>query len=90
MIQVSGDSMEPTLAHGDDIMVDSSDAAERLRDGIYVVRLDDGLIVKRVEVGPKKAVHLRSDNKLHPDIENVDLSRMAVIGRVMWAGRKIR
>ncbi len=90
MIQVSGDSMEPTLTHGDDIMVDSSDAAERLRDGIYVVRLDDGLIVKRVEVGPKKVVHLRSDNKAHPDVENVDLSRMAVIGRVMWAGRKIR
>ena len=31
-IQVRGDSMTPTLADGDDILVDQSDGAERLRD----------------------------------------------------------
>ncbi|MDE2043256.1 MAG: peptidase S24, partial [Alphaproteobacteria bacterium] len=38
VISVQGDSMEPTLAAGDDILVDRSDGAARLRDGIYVLR----------------------------------------------------
>ena len=35
------------LNAGDDILVDLGDAAERLRDGIYVLRVDDALVVKR-------------------------------------------
>jgi phage repressor protein C with HTH and peptisase S24 domain len=34
VIRVAGDSMVPTLADGDEILVDGSEAAERLRDGI--------------------------------------------------------
>ena len=48
MIRVAGDSMAPTLGDGDDILVDRGDGAERLRDGIYVLRLDGALVVKRL------------------------------------------
>src|SRR3546814_3270167 len=48
MIRADGDSMSPTLSHGDEIMVDRMDGAARLRDGIYVLRMDDTLMVKRV------------------------------------------
>jgi hypothetical protein len=37
IVRVEGDSMAPTLNAGDDILVDLGDAAERLRDGIYVL-----------------------------------------------------
>jgi Peptidase S24-like len=90
MIKVVGDSMEPTLTDGDDIMVDASDAAERLREGIYVIRLDDALMVKRLVPAGKQVVHVRSDNKAHANIDNVDPSRMAVVGRVTWVGRRVR
>lgn len=53
IIRVDGESMAPTLADGDDIMVDRADAAARLRDGIYVLRLDDALMVKRVAIVPR-------------------------------------
>src|SRR3546814_7960170 len=46
IIRVDGESMSPTLSHGDEIMVDHSDSVGRLRDGIYVLRLDDVLLVK--------------------------------------------
>jgi hypothetical protein len=46
LIQVDGDSMSPTLNHGDDIMVDNRAATGPLRDGIHVIRLDDALMVK--------------------------------------------
>ena len=48
IIHVHGESMEPTLRDGDEVLVDASDQGSRLRDGIYVLRVDDAL-VKRLE-----------------------------------------
>ncbi|MBK5265313.1 MAG: S24 family peptidase [Alphaproteobacteria bacterium] len=90
MIRVDGDSMAPTLSHGDDILVDRMDGAARLRDGIYVLRLDDVLMVKRVALGlSKDRFSVRSDNPNYPDWEDVDPALVDVIGRVIWAGRKV-
>jgi Peptidase S24-like len=88
IIQVAGDSMAPTLGDGDDILVDTGDAADRLREGIYVIRLDDVLLVKRLAPSGKKAVKVKSDNPAYPDID-ADLKNLAIIGRVVWVGRKI-
>ena len=46
------------LADGDDILVDRGDGAERLRDGIYVLRIDDALVVKRLALNPAARTHL--------------------------------
>lgn len=90
MIRVDGDSMAPTLSHGDDILVDRMDGTARLRDGIYVLRLDDVLMVKRVALGLAKGrFSVRSDNPHYPDWEDVDPVLVDVIGRVIWAGRKV-
>ena len=90
LIRVEGDSMLPTLAEGDDILVDRDDAADRLREGVYVLRLDDGLLVKRVGVGPGGAVSVVSDNPLGPRWESVDRAALRIVGRVIWAGGRVR
>lgn len=90
MIRVSGDSMTPMLADGDDILVDRGDGAERLRDGIYVLRMDDALIVKRLALNPAaRTVTIKSDNDAYPDFPDCPLKSIAIIGRVLWAGRKL-
>ncbi len=90
LIRVSGESMAPTLNDGDDIMVDRSDAAEHLRDGIYVLRLDDALMVKRLALTLRRGrVSIRSDNPLYPAFEDVELKHVALVGRVIWAGRRV-
>lgn len=90
-IRVQGDSMSPTLSDGDDILVDRSDAAERLREGIYVLRRDDSLMVKRLAINPAtRSVTIKSDNPAYPDWPDCDLATLAIIGRVVWAGRKVR
>lgn len=90
MIAVEGDSMAPTLSNGDEILVDRSDAVERLRDGIYVLRIDDALIVKRLAVNPSgRRFTIRSDNPNYPDWVDCNPENVAVIGRVVWAGRKV-
>jgi len=89
-IRVTGDSMMPTLGDGDDILVDASDAAERLRDGIYVLRFDDALNVKRIAIHPTSSRYtIHSDNAAYPDWPDCDPERIAIIGRVIWTGRRV-
>lgn len=90
IIRVRGDSMYPTLADGDDIMVDRSVPGAKLRDGIYVLRRDDTLMVKRVAVHPgSRRLTISSDNSSYPVWSDCDPADVQIIGRVVWAGRKI-
>ena len=90
-IKVAGDSMAPTLNDGDDIMVDLSDGAERLRDGIYVLRFDDALNVKRIARNPvDRRLTVKSDNPAWPSFADVDPARIDIIGRVIWSARRVR
>ncbi|GAA4742574.1 hypothetical protein GCM10023264_04640 [Sphingomonas daechungensis] len=90
IIRVEGDSMAPTLNAGDDILVDLGDCNERLRDGIYVLRADDALVVKRLALHPAgRRVTVQSDNPAYPDWPDCDIEAINCIGRVIWAGRKI-
>ena len=90
VIRVEGDSMAPTLNAGDDILVDLDDGPERLRDGIYVLRVDEALLVKRLAIHPfGRRVTVQSDNPAYPDWPDRALTDIHCIGRVIWAGRKI-
>jgi hypothetical protein len=90
MIRVEGDSMAPTLNDGDDILIDRRDAGEPLRDGIYVLRIDESLLVKRLAVHPMgRHVTVQSDNPAYPDWPDCGIDDVHCIGRVIWAGRKV-
>jgi len=85
-IAVTGDSMEPTLRDGDEILVDRS--SEPLRDGIHVVRLEDALLVKRLETGRPGRIALLSDNPAYRPIECA-AQDVQVIGRVVWKSGRL-
>ena len=90
IVRVEGDSMAPTLNAGDDILVDLGDGADRLRDGIYVLRIDDALVVKRIALNPVgRRITVQSDNPAYPDWPDCTLKNINPIGRVIWSGRRI-
>lgn len=90
IIRVDGESMAPTLNDGDEIMVDHEDEASRLRDGVYVLRLDGVLMVKRVALGPRRgAFSVLSDNVHYPDWIDIDPALVTIVGRVVWTGRRL-
>jgi phage repressor protein C with HTH and peptisase S24 domain len=90
IVRVEGDSMAPTLTEGDDILVDLGDAAGRLRDGIYVLRVDDAVVVKRIALHPMgRTVTVQSDNPAYSDWPNFSIDDINCIGRVIWAGRRV-
>lgn len=91
IIKVVGDSMFPTLADGDDILVERSLPGHSLHDGIYVLRRDDSLMVKRITVNPSGgSLTVASDNKNHATWTDCSPAEIDLVGRVVWAGRRIR
>jgi phage repressor protein C with HTH and peptisase S24 domain len=89
MITAHGDSMEPLIHDGDALFVDMADRRLSSRPGIFVIRLDDALLVKRVaRIGLE--VQVTSDNPAAPLIAPVRADRVAVIGRVVRLARALR
>ncbi|ODU71522.1 MAG: transcriptional regulator [Novosphingobium sp. SCN 66-18] len=86
VIAVEGDSMEPTLRDGDEILVDRTPRV--LRAGIHVIRLDDMLLVKRLEPGPAGTLRVISDNPAYPASERA-AGEVDVVGRVVWKGGRL-
>lgn len=90
IVRVEGDSMAPTLNAGDDILVDLGDTGDRLRDGIYVLRFDDALVVKRIALNPLgRRLTVQSDNPAYPDWPDCGLGDIEPVGRVIWSGRRV-
>ncbi len=91
IIHVHGDSMERTLNDGDEVMVDLGDGQSRLRDGIYVLRMDDALNVKRVAIEPQgRRISVLSDNPAYPSWRGLERRAINIVGRVLWFGRKLQ
>jgi len=90
IVRVQGDSMTPTLNAGDDILVDPADCGDHIREGIYVLRVDDALVVKRLALNPKgRRVTVQSDNPAYPDWPDCSLDEIHCVGRVIWSGRRL-
>jgi len=85
-IEVKGDSMEPTLRDGDEILVDRTPGP--LRDGIHVVRLDETILVKRLDTSRAGRIALISDNRSYQPVE-VDARDAKVVGRVVWKSGRL-
>ena len=88
---VMGDSMEPTLHDGDDILFIEEPCPEcvEIRDGkIYVFFDGSGLRVKRLSRQGDGRIRIRSDNPVYKE-EEIPPERqeyVRIYGRVIWSG----
>ncbi|WP_417537300.1 LexA family transcriptional regulator [Marinomonas sp.] len=83
-----GDSMEPTIFSGDSLVIDKTKNTVTSDGGVYVINYDGELFVKRVQKQLDGLVAITSDNKNYRDmtIPLQDLSKLKIIGRVVWSG----
>lgn len=92
LIYVDGEGMEPTLRPGDIVLLDKKGAAAQ-RDGVYVLRLDGALLVKRLQRLPGGLIKATSDHTAYEsftiDLNSLDNIGLAIIGRVVWVGRRM-
>ncbi|APG62150.1 hypothetical protein LPB140_04265 [Sphingorhabdus lutea] len=88
MILVEGESMEPTLPNGADILIDHQQSI--IENGhIYVLRHEGQILVKRLLRDKNGGLLIRSDNNDYADIYLTDIDNIQIIGRVIWYGRYI-
>jgi len=89
LIDVRGDSMEPTLYDGDTVLVDRSKNTLR-SDGIYVFREGDELFIKRIERQLGGKILIKSDNPRYEPyyFDPVD-GEKTVFGKVVWFARTL-
>lgn len=90
VISVYGDSMEGVLNDKDIILVNHGDREPR--EGIYVLRLDGQLIVKRVQRLPGAQLRVTSTNPAYEPF-TIDLRKLPsdfdIVGKVVWYGRVV-
>lgn len=66
VVEVYGDSMEPTLMDEDLMLVEVVDDPKQARDGVCVFRIDDEVMVKRVQYDfASGGYHVTSDNNAY-------------------------
>lgn len=87
VVRGKGDSMQPTIHDGDIVIVDTSHRRIDDQDRIWAVAYGDLGMIRRVRVTPRGTWMLMPDNEVvRPD--EVGDGEVAVIGRVVWIGRR--
>jgi phage repressor protein C with HTH and peptisase S24 domain len=88
VVRGRGDSMEPTIRDGDTVLVDTSQRRIDDQDRIWAISYGDLGMIRRIRVTPRGSLMLMPDNQVvRPD--EVGDGETAVIGRVIWIGRRI-
>lgn len=87
-LDVAGDSMDGTLQEGDTVLVNR---AVRSRDGVFLLRMGEGLRIKRVQWLVDGSVRLSSDNELYePEtVHPENLGQIEIIGHCHWRGGRV-
>ncbi len=87
LITARGDSMEPAIGDGDLLLLDMREL-RTLDPSIYVVRMDQSLLAKRLQRLTDGRIRIQSDNPLYSP-ESVYPDEIQILGRIVWIGRKV-
>ena len=91
VIGVVGDSMEGVLSDHDTILV--NEALTRPDNGLFIVRINESIIVKHIQVMPGRKLLVKSANEAYEPF-TVDLNDeyldMQILGKVVWFGRLVK
>ncbi len=64
-----------------------------ISDGTYVMKYDNNLLVKRLQVLPKGIITVKSDNTMYEpweiNKEDINGTDIELIGRVVWSGQRM-
>ncbi len=80
-INVSGDSMEPTFSYNDIVFINRT-KTDLNRGGIFTIRTEAGLFIKRVQKRLDGKLDIISDNQVY-STQVLDPQEVEVVGRVV-------
>ncbi len=80
-INVSGDSMEPTFSYNDIVFI-NREKKDLARGGVFTIRTEAGLFIKRVQQRLDGRIDIISDNQVY-STQTLNPREVDVIGRVV-------
>lgn len=80
-LNVTGDSMEPTFSYNDIVFINRA-KTDLQRGGIFTIRTEAGLFIKRVQKRIDGKIDIISDNQVY-STQTLDPSEIEVLGRVV-------
>ena len=89
LFEVRGDSMEPTITDGDFVLIDRSQK-QVVVSNIYALRMENTVMVKRLQPMGDRRIRVMSDNKLYESYElYLGTENIEIIGQAIWIGREL-
>ncbi|MEM6432606.1 MAG: S24 family peptidase [Cyanobacteria bacterium P01_D01_bin.115] len=93
LTKVTDESMEPTLTTRDLILVDTSHRdPEAVDHGLFLFKLENRILIKRLQCLPKKILRVLSDNPTYEafSLDITDKSNgLSLMGKVVWFGHRL-
>ena len=90
LITATGDSMQPTVGHGDLLLLNIHET-HVTGDAIYALQMQDVLLIKRVQLLVDGTLVIRSDNPAYGE-QRVRLEEglaPRIVGRVVWIAKRM-
>ena len=89
LLEVRGDSMDPTITDGDAVLIDCS-KKQVLAGSMYALRFKNAVMVRRLQPIGAARIKVMSDNKLYDSYEiDLETGDIEIIGQVIWIGREV-
>ena len=80
-LKVTGDSMEPTFSYDDIVFINRAKNVLN-RGGVYVIKTEGGLFIKRLLPRIDAKVDVISDNDIYP-VQTLGINELEIIGKVV-------
>jgi phage repressor protein C with HTH and peptisase S24 domain len=89
LIEVKGDSMDPTITDGDAVLIDCS-KKQVVVGNMYALRTKNAVMVKRLQPIGAARIKVMSDNKLYDSYEiDLESGDIEILGQVIWIGKEL-
>jgi transcriptional regulator with XRE-family HTH domain len=75
-------------AHKQDLVKGLEPGQRAGKEGIFVLKLDGGLVVKRLQPDLEGGYHIRSDNLRYEPLYK-EATKLEIVGKVEWVGRRL-
>ena len=81
--------MDPTITDGDFVLIDRSQK-EVVVGNIYALRIENAVMVNRLQPMGDRRIKVMSDNKLYESYElDFGTGDIEIIGQIIWIGREL-
>ncbi len=88
LLQVSGDSMEPIIYHGDHVLIDQAQK-DIISGRIYALGIEGSILIRRVERHPDMLMLISPNPNYPPVYVHENKHQVHILGAIVWVCKEL-